>query len=261
MNLKKNNLNIYIINNNSVVYMKKKSSCLNCQSFSHSYKECTESIKSWGIIAIFNNKVLMVQRKHTLGFTDFIRGIYNEKNHNNILLLFKQMSQIEINKLSSLSFADIWKEVYPNSNLASKEYLYASNKYDFIKNNSDINLNYYLDNIIYSNEPEWGFPKGRKKYNERDIDCAKREFVEETNIPLNNIDINEYNVYYEKIIGTNGKSYEHIYYIGYLKSDVSLKLDNNLEIGDIGLFSLDHALKLIKHYHDKRKEILKLILT
>jgi 8-oxo-dGTP pyrophosphatase MutT (NUDIX family) len=29
-------------------------------------------------------------------------------------------------------------------------------------------------------EPEWGFPKGRRNYNEKDIDCALREFSEET---------------------------------------------------------------------------------
>ena len=30
-------------------------------------------------------------------------------------------------------------------------------------------------------EPEWGFPKGRRNNKEKDINCAIREFYEETN--------------------------------------------------------------------------------
>ena len=36
-------------------------------------------------------------------------------------------------------------------------------------------------NISY-NYPEWGFPKGRKNENETNLDCAKREFIEETGL-------------------------------------------------------------------------------
>jgi 8-oxo-dGTP pyrophosphatase MutT (NUDIX family) len=40
-------------------------------------------------------------------------------------------------------------------------------------------------------ETEWEFPKGRKNYQERDIDCALREFEEETGISKENINIIE----------------------------------------------------------------------
>jgi len=44
-----------------------------------------------------------------------------------------------------------------------------------------------LPNLIHENptiweEPEWEFPKGRRKRDETEMICAIREFQEETNI-------------------------------------------------------------------------------
>ena len=38
-------------------------------------------------------------------------------------------------------------------------------------------------------EPEWGFPKGRRNYQEKDYDCAVREWEEETGYSRHNIKI------------------------------------------------------------------------
>ena len=50
-------------------------------------------------------------------------------------------------------------------------------------------------------EPEWGFPKGRRNYQEKDYDCAMREFTEETGLSsaiVNNIqNITPYYSYYK----------------------------------------------------------------
>ena len=45
--------------------------------------------------------------------------------------------------------------------------------------------NYDLESLIAESNtnwktPEWGFPKGRRNYQETDIKCAFREFYEET---------------------------------------------------------------------------------
>ena len=65
----------------------------------------------------------------------------------------------------------------------TKNYSISKNKFTHvcIQNNSHITLNEILTNtkLLYTN-PEWGFPKGRRSGNEHDIDCAKREFYEET---------------------------------------------------------------------------------
>ena len=43
----------------------------------------------------------------------------------------------------------------------------------------NVKMNYF--------EQEWSFPKGRRNFNEFDLDCAIREFEEETNLKENNI--------------------------------------------------------------------------
>ena len=40
-------------------------------------------------------------------------------------------------------------------------------------------------------EPEWGFPKGRRNFNETDLNCALREFNEETGINMKSIKLLE----------------------------------------------------------------------
>ena len=53
-------------------------------------------------------------------------------------------------------------------------------------------------------EPEWEFPKGRKNIGENDIECAFREFVEETGYTYNNLVLFRNLTPYEEIfIGSN----------------------------------------------------------
>ncbi len=52
-------------------------------------------------------------------------------------------------------------------------------------------------------EPEWGFPKGRRIRCESDLDCALREFNEETNIPQDSIHVFKNIVLSETFRGTN----------------------------------------------------------
>ena len=67
-------------------------------------------------------------------------------------------------KSSSEKFNDLKEGVY---DIHTNKYIYISR---FIKNESKTNWD----------EPEWGFPKGRRNYQEKDMICAIREFEEET---------------------------------------------------------------------------------
>jgi len=63
-------------------------------------------------------------------------------------------------------------------------------------------------------EQEWGFPKGRKKIKESDIDCAIREFCEETQLYKDDIQIDSKIIPFQEIFfGTNNILYKHVYYI------------------------------------------------
>ena len=66
-------------------------------------------------------------------------------------------------------------------------------------------------------EPEWGFPKGRRDYHESDYECAIREFCEETGYAPSQLKM-LYNIapYEEIFTGSNYKSYKHKYFVAFI---------------------------------------------
>ena len=77
------------------------------------------------------------------------------------------------------------------------------------------------------NETEWEFPKGRRNQKEKDLDCALREFEEETGIDKIDIKIVENVLPFEEIfIGSNHKSYKHKYFLAFMEK--SNDSDDNL---------------------------------
>jgi ADP-ribose pyrophosphatase YjhB (NUDIX family) len=217
-----------------------------------------------------NIKFLLIQRRHSIGFMDFIRGKYKIDNVDQINSLFQYMHESEIELLKIKTFEDLWKEIWNNDknrieNL-KKEYIIAQEKFNKLKNSIsgvdvELNLDFYIKNIkpLYS-FLEWGFPKGRKDKNETTLDCALREFSEETNIKLENINvINELEPIEENLIGTNGIKYRHIYYIAEIKKNTNFEIQNNNEIGNIGFFQYNTAQNLLRDYHIEKKNILEQI--
>ena len=66
--------------------------CNNCNKAGHIIHHCRYPVISLGVIAFCKNtnnelKYLMVRRKNTHGFTDFIRGKYSV---NNLSIIFKK---------------------------------------------------------------------------------------------------------------------------------------------------------------------------
>lgn len=287
--------------------MNNKKFCTNCNKNNHEYKECKEPITSWGIILInisdlninklnhndinlkkhiyninlqnkndieniskyMNNiKFLLIQRRHSIGFMDFIRGKYKIDNIEQINNLFQYMHQNEINLIKTLSFEELWNEIWNNDehkiNSIKKDFITAKEKFMDLKTSTklDLNLDFYLNNIepLYS-FLEWGYPKGRKDKNETTLDCAIREFYEETNIDITKIKIiNEIEPIEENLIGTNGIPYRHIYYIAETKENINLNNNNNNnEIGNLGFFTYDEAQNLLRDYHIEKKQILEQI--
>lgn len=214
-----------------------------------------------------NVKYLMIQRKHTIGYIDFIRGKYKPENIDGIIFLFQQMTKLEIEKIGKLSFDELWfdfwghneqKQIYIQEHHKSKE------KFNLLKNNkTELGLSFYVDNVKPSwNEAEWGFPKGRRNKNETNLECAKREFEEETGFVKKDYKVlEEIEPLVEDFIGTNGKKYKHIYYIALAQNDKIPKLDINnsvqyKEIGNINYFTYYEGIKIIRPYHIAKIHIL-----
>jgi 8-oxo-dGTP pyrophosphatase MutT (NUDIX family) len=212
-------------------------------------------------------KFLLIRRRHTLGFIEFIRGRYKVEHIDGIIHLFQQMTKEEISDICDNNFKKLWTELWyysKNKNNYEQEYLVSEKKFNYLKYNEFItlNLDFYINNVEPTWETaEWGFPKGRRNYMETDIECSKREFEEETNLNKEDYNILNIGAFEENLIGTNGIRYKHIYYLGISEKNKQLKIDiNNLnqvgEIGDIGWFSYEQLISLIRPHHNDRKNII-----
>ena len=90
--------------------------CNNCGKLGHILSQCKMPITSIGIIAFRKNKnifeYLMIRRKETLGFIDFMRGKYLIQNKDYILNMIKQMTKYEKENLLNIEFEVLWKNIW-----------------------------------------------------------------------------------------------------------------------------------------------------
>jgi 8-oxo-dGTP pyrophosphatase MutT (NUDIX family) len=212
-------------------------------------------------------KFLLIRRKHTLGYIEFIRGRYKTDNIDGIIFLFQQMTSEEITRIAeSKSFDELWDDMWGNSdkkNMFHQEFEKAKAKYTELANGeSELGLQFYIKNISPAwDQAEWGFPKGRKNKNESNQECAMREFEEETGYKPEEYEILNIDPMIEEFIGTNGIKYKHVYYIGITNTiNEPILNKNNIhqrdEIGAIGFCTYSECVSLIRPYHIERKKII-----
>jgi 8-oxo-dGTP pyrophosphatase MutT (NUDIX family) len=117
-----------------------------------------------------------------------------------------------------------------------------------------------LFNNMYSNyeSPEWEFPKGRRNYQEKDLDCALREFEEETGLSKNDIKIIENVMPFEEVfIGSNHKSYKHKYFLAYTeKIEDNLQNYQQTEVSKMDWKTLEECLESIRPYNLEKKQLI-----
>jgi 8-oxo-dGTP pyrophosphatase MutT (NUDIX family) len=414
--------------------------CNNCGKQGHTFKQCKNPITSFGVIIFRINQnqrqYLMIRRKDTLGYIDFMRGKYSVSNHNYILNMLKQMTVYEKHKLATCTFDDLWRELWSdkgllgteNSSLLTSEtkvgdpkmgvtdqtrpatkspaelvvkrlsahcrvssedasvpsillpnssgdlrspselvvrrhsallpesqnpYIYTlfpthdktqisttegqegfdrinldvrrvvtsvsndtvntNNSYRQEETNSRDKFLYLSTKLIGNNsrgsidssnssgdrrspditmkqsilqylltisnipdkwkgyadpvppegggwlEPEWGFPKGRRNYQEKDYECALREMMEETGYSPNNVkNIKNIIPFDEIFLGSNYKSYKHRYYLMYMNYHDSLSMDNfeKSEVSCMEWKSYDECMKSIRSYNLEKKRLI-----
>lgn len=242
--------------------------CKNCASLGHNYRVCPHPIMSYGIICYYLEEgipyYLMVQRKESLSFMEFIKGNYNTNDEDYIKQLISNMTDEEKNCLQTLDFEEIWNNAWSNQNPTNTRE-YEESRFNFNDINNDGTLNNLLRQITKSSvEPEWGFPKGRKKYKETIYDCCLREFYEETDIDINNINVlQDLSIFEEVFFGTNNVLYKHLYYIAeYIGNDKTLRINPEMieqvkEIRDLRWMSYEEVIKHIKLNYMERINIFK----
>jgi len=218
-------------------------------------------------IPLFYNKIkiLMIRRKKSMNYIDFIRGKYDPSNINNLKNIFSLMTKEENIKIINNSFDFLWNELWKDtakSKIYQKEFNLSKIKFEELKYNNFYDL-LSENNLSNYQEAEWGFPKGRRNNNEQNITCAMREFNEETSLGFENLHILErLNCAEEEYIGTNGIKYKHIYYLASSDKELELSINNECqiyEIGDMAWFTIPEALEKIRSYNEKKIVMIKQI--
>ena len=249
--------------------------CNNCGKKGHLYKECKLPIISCGNIIFRLDKaepeILMIQRKDSLCYIDFIRGKYDIKNHKYQQILIDKCSKGEKDNLINKSFKELWQSLWliEGTINENEEYLKLYNKFRSLKEgihqkDKVISIEYLVANSKTCYEmSEWEFPKGRRNSNENDYDCAKREFKEETSYLDDDYDIiSNLCPFTEEFCGENRVRYKYIYYIGQLTNNDKIPLidpenkEQITEIKTIRWFTVSNALNIVRDYHHSRVSII-----
>ena len=261
--------------NNDLNYINNRTNyCSNCGKTGHIYKNCKNPIISYGIMLFkyYNNNLylLLVQRKDSISYIEFIRGKYSVTNTNKLLTILSNITKTELSNILNNNFDVLWHKLW-SSNIDKesilkfeKEYNSSLKKFNFIKcKNNTINIYDILTLLkINYNDTEWGIPKGRRNDQESDLIVAIREFEEETNIKKSQYKLlDSLGPLRERFIGTNNIKYDHIYYIAVCKDNLIPYIDKNninkiIEIKDINWFTQESSIKHIRKYEVEKKKVI-----
>ena len=259
--------------------------CNNCGTHGHSYKECRYPVLSYGHILfrcsdmndIKEPQILMVQRKDSLCYIEFIRGKYDVYNLSYIQILVNKFNREEKEKVVSYSFDELWKKLWMldeidlDSLRFRSDYIKGKDKYEkllkgitYKTTGIHMNLNDIVEGTTtdYS-ESEWEFPKGRRNSGETNKECASREFGEETNYEVSDYELfDNMAPFDEEYMGENHVRYKHVYYIGYLtnlEKDAVLdpaNPDQITEIKNLTWFTKSESLDILRDYHHTRRTVI-----
>lgn len=247
--------------------------CNNCGETGHAFHQCKKPITSMGTIVIKYDeniqeyKYLLICRKDTLGFVDFMRGKYPLYNRDYIENIIAEMTIDERERLLNDDFNKLWSDLwgehigiqYRGEERVSRDKLAALRSGVVVKKDM-YTLEDILENIKHKGweEPEWGFPKGRRNYQEKNIQCALREFQEETGYNSNSLLLVQNLEPFEEIFtGSNHKSYKHLYYLAMLlDSGNKISEFQKTEVSKIEWMTCKEAMEKIRPYNIEKKDIL-----
>lgn len=263
--------------------------CNNCGKSGHGFYQCKYPITSMGIIVYRyknlngiqkqeqnynsdNIEFLMISRKDSLGLVELIRGKYPLYNKIYLQNIIDVMTNEEKRRILNDDFNTLFQGIWSENNEIIKhknDNIIAYEKFNKLRegitiNNETYNLKSLIDDSSTSWEySEWGFPKGRRNSNEKELSCALREFCEETGYNESTIKIINNLLPIEEIfIGSNFKSYKHCYYVGFMeKNEEPSEKFQESEVSQIGWFSYKDALNIIRPYNKEKIDVLKKVHT
>lgn len=251
----------------------KSTVCNNCGKCGHQFHQCKSPVISYGVIAFrihpttHSLEFLMIRRKNSFGYIDFIGGKYNHGNITHIRHLINEMSTQEKNNILTLPYDVLYGDMWNKSgNRWKNEYPGLTKKFE-LSMTSGVGTTPILTipQIIEENETtwsetEWEFPKGRKNQEENEFTCAIREFCEETGYNTNNLQtIRNILPFEETFIGTNCKSYKHKYFIAMIDY---VTIPHTFESGEVSKTewkTFDKCIESIRDYNTEKKNIIRFV--
>lgn len=241
--------------------------CNNCGVKGHVFRTCNEPITSCGIILIHEPtipvnptkvNVLMIRRKDSMSFAEFLQGKYRIENEDYIRTLLSNMTIPELNRIKTLTFDELWTGLWGSGHdYHSKEYHDSKTKFE------QIQLKPIVQTMVsVYTEPEWGFPKGRRSHRETNLTCAIREFTEETNIPRDSYVVCKNLMFQEVFKGTNGVEYKHTYFLAFLRHPEQVDITQAMtslqrrEVSCVSWMTLAECRKVVRPHYTQRLELL-----
>jgi 8-oxo-dGTP pyrophosphatase MutT (NUDIX family) len=265
--------------------------CSNCGKIGHILRDCEEPVTSVGIVCFKLNKTIyktflqnlsgisyydlshmilnnihlfntyndmiefmLVKRRHSLNYIEFIRGKYDPYDIERIENMFSLMSMNEVEMIKTKEFNYLWNNLWMK-NAHKKKYMAELNE---SKEKFTIVKSYDMNNFISEyNDTEWEIPKGRKNSSEKNIDCAVREFREETSITYDDyIVISCLDPIHDNFTGTNGKQYRHIFYTSLFNDNIEGDINHrNNEIELVRWCKWSELNDIIRPYNNNKINI------
>ena len=189
----------------------------------------------------FQSEILMIKKRYTYHFFSFVFGQYKKYNNKQLQYLFNNMTFGEKIDILSMKFSNMWYRLWlcdPEKNYNINT-IYT-NKYDDQQQHQNLKCYFRkkskfetiflrdggkrLKRLINSSTnavTPWEIPKGGMCNDELDLECAKREFEEETGI-----NSNKYTILWNiKPIIVSHKDdnviYRSVYYLAYLNNNTN----------------------------------------
>lgn len=175
-------------------------------------------------------EVLMVQKKTTYSFFNFVFNKYNYKDIRKMSQLFNTMTKPEKQDILKFDFEKLWNRI----GIDCEPQVYQKKKTKFDNLNKE-----FITNLIKRSsnaDPIWEIPKGRMEHEELPLNTAIRELYEETNV-----DRELYRVYADAkpILYTNCTDYmiyQTTYFLGEIidsKYEPCISFDNHFQMSEI----------------------------
>jgi len=181
-----------------------------------------DPITSYGIILYTSDtpepKFLLYRRRDTFEYIDFLRGgWYSEEQ---LPQLFSMMTVEERTRIRQYTLPELWDDLWVEHDckIYRDGYSRAKRKYDSVRDKIPDLIDGAVSRV---SQPPMGWPKGKKNnIRETPIDCALREFHEETHLLIDRSNLRSDRPYIENFRGGNGKSYRTYYYLASVPREV-----------------------------------------